>query len=145
MFFISSSGGLHFFCSIYIWLILILKICDGNRLLTPPGTPLFPSSDGNESLSALPAPKTKSVVRSTSTTKASRVWSLHCYPFLHTYSHRVTVWRQQPLNSCFSTRLCVRIISLPTLDECISCRMLNILESLYLHFLSVLMQVCAAP
>lgn len=43
------------------------------RLLTPPGTPLFPSSDGSESQLNPVAPRTSSLARSVSTSKASRV------------------------------------------------------------------------
>ncbi|XVE84310.1 hypothetical protein DITRI_Ditri17bG0002700 [Diplodiscus trichospermus] len=43
------------------------------RLLTPPGTPLFPSSEGSESQSTSLAPRSNTKVRSVSTTKASRL------------------------------------------------------------------------
>lgn len=44
------------------------------RLLTPPGTPtVFPSSEGSESQPILAAPRSSSLARSASTTKASRV------------------------------------------------------------------------
>lgn len=43
------------------------------RLLTPPGTPLFPSSDGSESQLNPVAPRISSLARSVSTSKASRV------------------------------------------------------------------------
>lgn len=49
-----------------------------DRLLTPPGTPLFPSSDGSESQLASVAPRSSTVTRSVSTTKASRVYFLFC-------------------------------------------------------------------
>ncbi|XWS22061.1 hypothetical protein CRYUN_Cryun29cG0002300 [Craigia yunnanensis] len=42
-------------------------------LLTPPGTPLFPSSEGSESQSTSLAPRSNTKVRSVSTTKASRL------------------------------------------------------------------------
>uniref|UniRef100_A0A5B7AFL4 Putative GPI-anchored protein PB15E9.01c n=2 Tax=Davidia involucrata TaxID=16924 RepID=A0A5B7AFL4_DAVIN len=56
----------------------LLSSTDGGKhdydwLLTPPGTPLFPSSDGSESQPASAAPKSSSLVRSVSTTKASRL------------------------------------------------------------------------
>ncbi|KAJ6969261.1 hypothetical protein NC653_037049 [Populus alba x Populus x berolinensis] len=41
------------------------------RLLTPPGTPLFPSSEGSESQPTLVAPRSSSLARSASTTKAA--------------------------------------------------------------------------
>ncbi|TYH83497.1 hypothetical protein ES332_D02G136100v1 [Gossypium tomentosum] len=52
----------------------LLSSTDGGKhdydwLLTPPGTPVFPSSEGSESQSA---PRSNSKVRSVSTTKASR-------------------------------------------------------------------------
>ncbi|KAK6279668.1 hypothetical protein POUND7_019935 [Theobroma cacao] len=43
------------------------------RLLTPPGTPLFSSSEGSESQSTSLAPRSNSKVRSVSTTKTSRL------------------------------------------------------------------------
>ncbi|KAL6574465.1 hypothetical protein OROMI_011750 [Orobanche minor] len=46
---------------------------DYDWLLTPPGTPLVPSSDGNESQTGLMAPRSGPFVRSVSTTKASRL------------------------------------------------------------------------
>ncbi|KAF5953530.1 hypothetical protein HYC85_006386 [Camellia sinensis] len=46
---------------------------DYDWLLTPPGTPLFPSSDGSESQPPSAAPRSSSLVRSISTTKASRL------------------------------------------------------------------------
>jgi len=59
------------------------------RLLTPPGTPLFPSSEGSESQPTLVAPRSSSLARSASTTKAaSRVCpasflslSYHCQSY----------------------------------------------------------------
>ncbi|XP_010036018.2 serine/arginine repetitive matrix protein 1 isoform X1 [Eucalyptus grandis] len=56
----------------------LLTSTDGGKhdydwLLTPPGTPLFPSSDGNESQSNTAVPRSSSNVRSTSTTKVSRL------------------------------------------------------------------------
>ncbi|TYG79326.1 hypothetical protein ES288_D02G130000v1 [Gossypium darwinii] len=53
----------------------LLSSTDGGKhdydwLLTPPGTPVFPSSEGSESQSA---PRSNSKVRSVSTTKASRL------------------------------------------------------------------------
>ncbi|XP_021895534.1 sialidase [Carica papaya] len=56
----------------------LLSSTDGGKhdydwLLTPPGTPLFPSSDCNESQPTLAAPRSSSLVRSLSTTKASRL------------------------------------------------------------------------
>ncbi|KAF3449282.1 hypothetical protein FNV43_RR10010 [Rhamnella rubrinervis] len=56
----------------------LLSSTDGGKhdydwLLTPPGTPVFPSSDGSESQPTLPAPRSSSIIRSTSTTKASRL------------------------------------------------------------------------
>ncbi|XP_073311763.1 uncharacterized protein [Primulina huaijiensis] len=54
---LSADGGKH----------------DYDWLLTPPGTPLVPSSDGNESQHALLAPRSSPLVRSVSTTKASRL------------------------------------------------------------------------
>ncbi|XP_059668158.1 uncharacterized protein LOC132313422 [Cornus florida] len=55
----------------------LLSSTDGGKhdydwLLTPPGTPLFPSSDGSESQPASAAPRGSSLVRSVSTTKSSR-------------------------------------------------------------------------
>ncbi|KAF3449283.1 hypothetical protein FNV43_RR10011 [Rhamnella rubrinervis] len=55
----------------------LLSSTDGGKhdydwLLTPPGTPILPSSDRSESQPTLPAPRS-SIVRSTSTTKASRL------------------------------------------------------------------------
>ncbi|GFY82506.1 hypothetical protein Acr_02g0007460 [Actinidia rufa] len=55
----------------------LLSSTDGGKhdydwLLTPPGTPLFPSSDGSESQPPSAAPRSSSLVRSSSTTKASR-------------------------------------------------------------------------
>nr|XP_016457243.1 PREDICTED: sialidase-like isoform X3 [Nicotiana tabacum] len=47
------------------------------RLLTPPGTPLVPSSDGSESKPASVAPRGSSLGRSASTTKASRLSVSH--------------------------------------------------------------------
>ncbi|KAK2981858.1 hypothetical protein RJ640_010375 [Escallonia rubra] len=49
---------------------------DYDWLLTPPGTPLFPSSDGSESQPAPVTQRSSSLVRSVSTTKASRYASL---------------------------------------------------------------------
>ncbi|XAR55718.1 Non-specific serine/threonine protein kinase [Bertholletia excelsa] len=46
---------------------------DYDWLLTPPGTPLFPSSDGSEPQPPSAAPRINSLVRSVSTTKASRL------------------------------------------------------------------------
>ncbi|RVW80797.1 hypothetical protein CK203_047837 [Vitis vinifera] len=46
---------------------------DYDWLLTPPGTPLFPSSDGNESQPTMLAPRNSNLARSASTTKASRL------------------------------------------------------------------------
>ncbi|XP_044472889.1 streptococcal hemagglutinin-like [Mangifera indica] len=46
---------------------------DYDWLLTPPGTPLFPSSDGSESQPNPVAPRSSSLARSVSTTKASRL------------------------------------------------------------------------
>ncbi|XP_073155923.1 uncharacterized protein [Henckelia pumila] len=54
---LSADGGKH----------------DYDWLLTPPGTPLVPSSDGNESQPGLLAPRSSSLVRSISTSKASRL------------------------------------------------------------------------
>lgn len=54
---LSADGGKH----------------DYDWLLTPPGTPLVPSSDGNESQPGLLAPRSSPLVRSISTTKASRL------------------------------------------------------------------------
>ncbi|XP_057476203.1 uncharacterized protein LOC130764116 [Actinidia eriantha] len=56
----------------------LLSSTDGGKhdydwLLTPPGTPLFPSSEGSESQPSSVAPKSTSLVRSVSTTKASRL------------------------------------------------------------------------
>ncbi|XP_057971440.1 uncharacterized threonine-rich GPI-anchored glycoprotein PJ4664.02 [Malania oleifera] len=56
----------------------LLSSADGGKhdydwLLTPPGTPLFPSSDGSESQTTLVAPRSSSVARSSSTTKSSRL------------------------------------------------------------------------
>ncbi|KAA8517559.1 hypothetical protein F0562_017811 [Nyssa sinensis] len=56
----------------------LLSSTDGGKhdydwLLTPPETPLFPSSDGSDSQPALAAPRSRSFVRSSSTTKASRL------------------------------------------------------------------------
>ncbi|KAL2500328.1 hypothetical protein Fot_34176 [Forsythia ovata] len=44
-----------------------------DRLLTPPGTPMVPSSDGNESQPGLGSARNSSFVRSVSTTKSSRL------------------------------------------------------------------------
>ncbi|XP_073066476.1 uncharacterized protein [Primulina eburnea] len=55
--FLSADGGKH----------------DYDWLLTPPGTPLVPSSDGNESQPCLLAPRSSPLIRSISTTKASRL------------------------------------------------------------------------
>ncbi|KAA3484200.1 sialidase-like [Gossypium australe] len=57
----------------------LLSSTDGGKhdydwLLTPPGTPVFPSSEGSESQSA---PRSNSKVRSVSTTKASRLSVSH--------------------------------------------------------------------
>ncbi|KAL7169462.1 hypothetical protein ACSBR2_034493 [Camellia fascicularis] len=46
---------------------------DYDWLLTPPGTPLFPSLNGSESQPPSAAPRSGSTVRSVSTTKASRL------------------------------------------------------------------------
>ncbi|KAL2484958.1 hypothetical protein Adt_29714 [Abeliophyllum distichum] len=46
---------------------------DYDWLLTPPGTPIVPSTDGNESQRASAAPRSSSRVRSTSTTRGSRL------------------------------------------------------------------------
>ncbi|XP_065852724.1 uncharacterized protein [Euphorbia lathyris] len=46
---------------------------DYDWLLTPPGTPLFPSSDACESQPTMVAPRSSSLSRSISTTKASRL------------------------------------------------------------------------
>ncbi|KAJ0089395.1 hypothetical protein Patl1_31578 [Pistacia atlantica] len=46
---------------------------DYDWLLTPPGTPLLPSSDGSEFQTNPVAPRSSSLARSVSTTKASRV------------------------------------------------------------------------
>ncbi|XP_022760936.1 mucin-5AC-like [Durio zibethinus] len=56
----------------------LLSSTDGGKhdydwLLTPPGTPLFPSSEGSESQLTSLAPRSNSKVRSVSTTKASRL------------------------------------------------------------------------
>ncbi|GAY32313.1 hypothetical protein CUMW_001750 [Citrus unshiu] len=56
----------------------LLSSTDGGKhdydwLLTPPGTPLFPSSDGSESQLNPVAPRTSSLARSVSTSKASRL------------------------------------------------------------------------
>ncbi|XVF37382.1 hypothetical protein REPUB_Repub20aG0003200 [Reevesia pubescens] len=56
----------------------LLSSTDGGKhdydwLLTPPGTPLFPSSEGSESQSTSLAPRSNPKVRSVSTTKASRL------------------------------------------------------------------------
>ncbi|XP_030518292.1 sialidase isoform X2 [Rhodamnia argentea] len=56
----------------------LLSSTDGGKhdydwLLTPPGTPLFPSSDGSESQSNIAVSRSSSMVRSTSTTKVSRL------------------------------------------------------------------------
>ncbi|KAA8517623.1 hypothetical protein F0562_015097 [Nyssa sinensis] len=56
----------------------LLSSTDGGKhdydwLLTPPGTPIFPSSDGSESQPATAAPRSSSLVRSVSATKASRL------------------------------------------------------------------------
>ncbi|KAJ8533173.1 hypothetical protein K7X08_016062 [Anisodus acutangulus] len=50
---------------------------DYDWLLTPPGTPLVPSSDGSESKPASVAPRGRSLGRSASTTKASRLSVSH--------------------------------------------------------------------
>nr|XP_009772872.1 PREDICTED: mucin-17 isoform X1 [Nicotiana sylvestris] len=50
---------------------------DYDWLLTPPGTPLVPSSDGGESKPASAAPRGSSLGRSASTTKASRLSVSH--------------------------------------------------------------------
>ncbi|GMI78641.1 BASIC PROLINE-RICH PROTEIN6 [Hibiscus trionum] len=50
---------------------------DYDWLLTPPGTPLFPSSEGSESQSTSLAPRSNPKVRSVSTTKASRLSVSH--------------------------------------------------------------------
>ncbi|GFY82499.1 hypothetical protein Acr_02g0007390 [Actinidia rufa] len=60
----------------------LLSSTDGGKhdydwLLTPPGTPLFPSSDGSESQPPSAAPRSSSLVRSSSTTKASRWLERH--------------------------------------------------------------------
>lgn len=44
-----------------------------SRLLTPPETPLFPSSDGFESQPKVAVPRSTSLVRSSSISKPSRV------------------------------------------------------------------------
>ncbi|KAL6988212.1 hypothetical protein U1Q18_013959 [Sarracenia purpurea var. burkii] len=46
---------------------------DYDWLLTPPGTPLYPSLDGSESQPPSAVPRSSSLVRSASTTKASRL------------------------------------------------------------------------
>ncbi|CAK9153783.1 unnamed protein product [Ilex paraguariensis] len=56
----------------------LLTSTDGGKhdydwLLTPPGTPLFPSVDGSESQPTSVAPRSSPLVRSVSTTKASRL------------------------------------------------------------------------
>ncbi|XP_017974977.1 PREDICTED: probable serine/threonine-protein kinase nek3 isoform X1 [Theobroma cacao] len=56
----------------------LLSSTDGGKhdydwLLTPPGTPLFSSSEGSESQSTSLAPRSNSKVRSVSTTKTSRL------------------------------------------------------------------------
>ncbi|CDP06374.1 unnamed protein product [Coffea canephora] len=56
----------------------LLSSTDGGKhdydwLLTPPGTPLFPTSDGNESQTVPMASRTTLLSRSSSTTKASRL------------------------------------------------------------------------
>ncbi|KAF2306621.1 hypothetical protein GH714_019853 [Hevea brasiliensis] len=56
----------------------LLSSTDGGKhdydwLLTPPGTPLFPSSEGSESQPTSVAPRSSSLARSVSTTKASRL------------------------------------------------------------------------
>ncbi|KAL4271361.1 hypothetical protein GQ457_13G018420 [Hibiscus cannabinus] len=50
---------------------------DYDWLLTPPGTPLFPSSEGSESQSTSLVPRSNPKVRSVSTTKASRLSVSH--------------------------------------------------------------------
>ncbi|KAE8685654.1 hypothetical protein F3Y22_tig00111095pilonHSYRG00458 [Hibiscus syriacus] len=50
---------------------------DYDWLLTPPGTPLFPSSEGSQSQPTSLAPRSKPKVRSVSTTKASRLSISH--------------------------------------------------------------------
>ncbi|PNS99542.2 hypothetical protein POPTR_016G139500v4 [Populus trichocarpa] len=57
---LSSEGGKH----------------DYDWLLTPPGTPLFPSSEGSESQPTLVAPRSSSLARSASTTKAASTLSV---------------------------------------------------------------------
>ncbi|KAF8402459.1 hypothetical protein HHK36_010543 [Tetracentron sinense] len=56
----------------------LLSSVDGGKhdydwLLTPPGTPLFPSSDGSEPQPTVAAPRSSSLVRSISMTKSSRL------------------------------------------------------------------------
>ncbi|XP_015897886.3 uncharacterized protein LOC107431481 [Ziziphus jujuba] len=56
----------------------LLSSTDGGKhdydwLLTPPGTPIFPSSEGSESQPTLAAPRSSSLARSASATKASRL------------------------------------------------------------------------
>ncbi|KAJ8753928.1 hypothetical protein K2173_000182 [Erythroxylum novogranatense] len=50
---------------------------DYDWLLTPPGTPLFPSSDGSEAQPVSEAPRSTTLARSVSTTKASRLSVSH--------------------------------------------------------------------
>ncbi|XP_022144099.1 serine/arginine repetitive matrix protein 2 [Momordica charantia] len=50
---------------------------DYDWLLTPPGTPLFPSSSESEVQSTVAAPRSSTLVRSSSTTKASRLSVSH--------------------------------------------------------------------
>ena len=64
------------------------------RLLTPPGTPDFLSSEGKESQPISAAPRSSSLARSTSAVKSSRVCIRNSptpFLFLFTCSQRVLV------------------------------------------------------
>ncbi|XP_039000232.1 cell wall protein RBR3-like isoform X2 [Hibiscus syriacus] len=67
---------------------------DYDWLLTPPGTPLFPSSEGSESQSTSLAPRSNPKVRSVSTTKASRL----------SFSHSESNHSSRPARSSSVTR-----------------------------------------
>lgn len=60
----------------------IVVILHFNRLLSPPGTPIFPSSDGSASPAASVAPRINSSAGPVSTIKVSRVCSFSKYYWL---------------------------------------------------------------
>ncbi|XP_028123093.1 uncharacterized protein LOC114320166 [Camellia sinensis] len=82
---------------------------DYDWLLTPPGTPFFPSLNGSESQPPSAAPRSSSTVRSVSTTKASRLSvsqsenNHHSRPIRSSSVTRPSISPIDPYSSKFST------------------------------------------